>query len=103
MKLCSTTVSFPEDLLFLRKYLGLFIDIGPAMIAKILTHTGKVVHHRLYQLFTHEELADPIEHNYMKAFLQIAVERWVNHLARGQLDPSPGGPPRYSGPTVIYS
>ncbi len=34
---CSTTVSFPEDLLVLRKYLGPSIDIGPTMTAKILT------------------------------------------------------------------
>ncbi len=43
VKFCSTTISFPEDPLVLGKYLGPSIDVGPAMTAKILTPTGKVV------------------------------------------------------------
>ncbi len=45
----STTISFPEDLLVLRKYLGPLIDVGPAMTTKILTPTGKVVHCSIYR------------------------------------------------------
>ncbi len=48
VKFCSTTVSFPEDLLVLGKYLGLSIDICPTMTAKILTPTGEVIHCSMY-------------------------------------------------------
>ncbi len=58
MKLCSTTAFFPEDPLVLGKYLGLSIDIGPTMIAKILTPTGQVVHRSTYRPLTPKELAD---------------------------------------------
>ncbi len=82
----STTISFPEDLLVLGKYLGPSIDIGPTMTAKILTPTGKVVHRSTYRQLTPEEFAYPVEEDCMKAFLQTAEERWGNHLARGQLE-----------------
>ncbi len=48
VKFCSTTISFPEDLLVLGKDLGPSIDVDPTMTAKILTPTGKVVHHNTY-------------------------------------------------------
>ncbi len=60
VKFRSTTVSFPEDLLVLGKFLGLSIDIGPVMTTKILTPTGKVVHRSTYQSLMPEELADPV-------------------------------------------
>ncbi len=69
VKFCSTTVSFPEDPLVLGKYLGLSIDVGPAMTTKILTLTGEVVHCSTYRPLTPEELADPVKQDHMKAFL----------------------------------
>ncbi len=86
VKFCSTTISFPEDLLVLRKYLGLSIDISPAMTTKILTPMGKVVHCSTYRLLMPKELADPVEQDRMNAFLGIAEERWGNCLVRGQLE-----------------
>ncbi len=50
VKFQSTTVSFPEDLLLLGKYLGPSIHVGPAMNAKILTPMGEVVHRSTYRL-----------------------------------------------------
>ncbi len=38
VKFCSSTLSFPEDLLVLGKNLGPLIDVGHAMTAKILNH-----------------------------------------------------------------
>ncbi len=55
VKFCSTTVSVPEDPLVLRNYLGLSIDVGPAMTVKILIPTGKVVHRSTYKLLMPEE------------------------------------------------
>ncbi len=83
VKFCSTTISFPKDLLVPRKYLGPSIDVDPAITAKILTPTGEVVHRSTYRLLMHKELADPVERDCMKAFLQTAKERWGRHLARG--------------------
>ncbi len=56
------------------------------MTAKILTHTGEVVHCSTYRLLTPEKIADLVEQERMKAFLQTAEERWGKHLARGQLE-----------------
>jgi hypothetical protein len=39
-----TTVSFLGDKLVLGRYLGPSIDVGPAMMAKILKANGVVVH-----------------------------------------------------------
>ncbi len=72
VEFCSTTISFPWDPLVLRKYLGPSIDIGPTMTAKILIPTGKVVHCSTYKLIMHEELADPVKLDHMKAFLWMA-------------------------------
>ncbi len=60
VKFHSITVSFPEDLLVLGKYLGLSIDIGPVTTTKILIPTGKVVHPSTYRPLTPEEIADPV-------------------------------------------
>ncbi len=57
----SATVSFHDDLLVLEKYLGQSIDVGPAMTAKILNPTGKVVNHSTCRPHTPEEFADPVE------------------------------------------
>ena len=38
------TVSFPEDKIFLGRYLGLSIDIGPATTVKIMNSNGEVLH-----------------------------------------------------------
>ncbi len=40
----STTIFFPEYLLVFGKYLGPLIDVSPAMVAKVLTTTGKLVY-----------------------------------------------------------
>ena len=42
------TASFPDDVLKLGCYLGPSIDVGPAMIAKILTVNGQVLHRSTY-------------------------------------------------------
>ncbi len=85
MKFCSTTVSFLEDPLVLRKYLGPSTDIGPAMTAKILTPKDAVVHHNTYRLLTPGELADPAKQDGMKTFLQTTEEWWGTCLVRDNL------------------
>ncbi len=72
---CSTTFSFPEDALVLRKYLGSSIDIGPVMTAKILTPMGKVVYCSTYRKITLKKFSDPVEQNNMKAFLWMAEDQ----------------------------
>ncbi len=86
VKSFSTTISFPENPLVLGKYLGPSIGIGPTMTAKILTPTGEVVHCSTYRMLMYKELADPVKQDCMKAFLQMSVEQWGNHLVRGQLE-----------------
>ncbi len=71
VKFRSTTVTFHEYLLVLRKYCGLLINIGPAMTAKSLIPTGKVLHHNTYRLLMPEELAEPVEQDCMNTFLCI--------------------------------
>ncbi len=71
--------------LVLGKYLAPSIDISPTMTPKILTPTGNIVQHSTYRLLMPEELADPVKHDHMKAFLRRAEEQWGTHLVRGQL------------------
>ena len=52
------TVPFPDEVLKLGLYLGSSIDINPAMIAKILTENGQVLHRSNYMPLTPEELLD---------------------------------------------
>ncbi len=73
-------------MLVLRKYLGPSIDVGPAMTAKILTPTGKVVHCSTYRPLSPEELVDPVKQDHMKAFLLMAEEQWGTCLVRRQLE-----------------
>jgi hypothetical protein len=49
---CDTSVSFPGDKLVLGCYLGPNIDVGPAMMAKILKANGVIVHRSTYQSLT---------------------------------------------------
>ena len=42
------TVLFPDDVLKLGHYLGPSINIGPAMMVKILTENGQVLHRSTY-------------------------------------------------------
>ncbi len=86
VKFRSTTVSFPVDQLVLGKYLCPSIDVGPAMTGKILTPTGKVVHHSTCRLLMPKAIADPVKQDLMKAFLRMAEEQWGKHLARRQLE-----------------
>ena len=50
--------SYPDDVLKLGHYLGPRIDVGPAMIAKILTQNGQVSHRSMYRLLTPDEMSD---------------------------------------------
>ncbi len=86
IKVQSTAVSFPEDLLVLTKYLGLSINVGPAMTAKILTPMGNVVHCSMYRPLTFEDPAYPVKKDCKKAILWIAEYWWGSHLAKSQLD-----------------
>ena len=49
---------FPEDVLKLGHYLGSNIDVGPAMMAKILTQNEQVPHRSTYRLLTPDETSD---------------------------------------------
>ncbi len=66
-------ISFPEDQLVLRKYLGQSIYFGPTMTAKILTLMGKVVHCSIYRPLIPEELADPVKQDHMKG---LSTDSW---------------------------
>ncbi len=59
VKFHSTSVSFPEDWLVLRWFLGPSIDVGLAMTAKILIAASDVVHHSMSRSLTPKELAYP--------------------------------------------
>ncbi len=77
VKFCSSTLSFPEDLLVLGKDLGPLIDVDHAMTAKILNHpqsTGKVIHHSTYRPLMPEELTSPVKQDPMNIFLHNAEE-----------------------------
>ncbi len=85
MKFCSTTVSFLEDALLHGKYLGLSIDVGPTMTAKILTPTDKIVHCSTYRPLMPEELVDLVKQDPMKDSLQKGEEWWGTHLVKDNL------------------
>ena len=55
---CNKTAPFPDDVLKLGHYLGLSIDVSPAMTAKILTENGHVLHRSTYRPLTPDELLD---------------------------------------------
>ena len=42
------TAPIPDDMLKLGHYLGPSIDVGQAMMAKILTQSGQVLHRSIY-------------------------------------------------------
>ncbi len=48
------------------------------MTIKILTPMSKVVHCSTYRPLMHKELADPVEQDHMKSFLQMAEDQWGN-------------------------
>ena len=48
----SKLVAFPDENAMLGQYLGVAIDVGPAMTAKILKAIGQVVYHSTYQGLT---------------------------------------------------
>ena len=60
VKYRDNTAPHLQDKLKLGRYLGLSIDIGPAMRAKILKANGQVEHHSTYQGLTPEEIANPV-------------------------------------------
>ena len=45
----------PGDHFTLGKYLGLIIDVGPAMTAKILAQNGQVLHRSTYGVLIQDE------------------------------------------------
>ena len=49
---------FPEDVLKLGHYLGLSIDLDPAMAAKILTQNGQMLHRFMYRPLTPDVASD---------------------------------------------
>ena len=52
------TAPFPDDVLRLGCYLGPSIDVGPAMIAMILTQNRQVLHRSTYRPLTPDDKGD---------------------------------------------
>ncbi len=86
IKLCCATIAFSADPLVLGNYLGPSIDIEPAMTANILTLMDTVIHCCTYKSHIPKELADSVEQDHMKAFLQMAKDWWGSCLAYRQLE-----------------
>ncbi len=66
------TVDYPDECLFLEKYLGPTIDVGPAMTAKILQYNGKIVYRSTYQSLTIKEHANDTVQQDMVTFKETA-------------------------------
>ena len=49
------TAPYPDDYLKLGQYLGLSIDIGPAVTAKTIKENSQVFRRSMYQALTQEE------------------------------------------------
>ena len=49
------TALYPNDHIRLGQYLGLSIDIGPMLMAKIIEKDAQVLHRSPYQALTQEE------------------------------------------------
>ena len=49
------TAPYPHDHFKLGRYLGLSIDIGPALMAKIIKENGQILQRSKYQALTQEE------------------------------------------------
>jgi hypothetical protein len=53
---CDEPVHYPEDNPVLGRVLGIAIDVGPAMTAKLLKHNGEVVYWSTYCGLTYAEV-----------------------------------------------
>jgi hypothetical protein len=51
-------VKYPDENPVLGRFLGIAIDVGPAMTAKILKHNGEVIHWSTYRGLTDAEVVN---------------------------------------------
>ena len=54
-----TLTGYPEPKEVLGQWLGPAIDIGPAMMSKVLKSNGQVIYNSTYRPLTDDEMADP--------------------------------------------
>ena len=55
---CNEPVAFPDENPVLGRFLGIAIDVGPAMTARILKQNGEVIYQSTYRGLTDAEVAN---------------------------------------------
>jgi len=65
-------VSYPENNPVLGRFLGIAVDVGPAMTAKILKKNGQVVHRSTYRGLTESEVANQV-HVKLREDFDVAI------------------------------
>ena len=71
---CNEPVAFPDENPVLGRFLGIAIDVGPAMTAKILKHNVEVVYRYTYCGLTDAEVA-----NHAHIALQEEFDEKIGH------------------------
>ena len=66
-------VSYPDDNLVLGGYLGLTLDVGPAMCAKILKNNGKVVPRSTLRTLNREDIYSPVQKEQRRQFVTSII------------------------------
>ena len=63
-------------MLKLGHYVGPIIDFCPAMMAKILTENGQMLHRSTYRLLTQDESADKDRSDCQEQFMTESMKCW---------------------------
>ncbi len=69
-------VAYPDQNPVLGRFLGVAIDVGPAMTAKILKSNGEVIHRSTYRGLTDEEVTRPAHIALREEFDEMIEEKW---------------------------
>ncbi len=83
---CLGTIDYPDEPLYVGKYLGPTIEVGPAMTTKIIQNNSKVVYRSTYQPLTVEEQIDMTVQQDMLTVRESTKEHQGERLTCAELD-----------------
>ena len=73
----SKLVAYPDENPALGRYLGVAINVGPAMTAKILKANGQVIHRSMYRGLKESEVKNAAHIAQQAEFDASIAEKWV--------------------------
>lgn len=86
--LCSQkNVAFLDDKLLLGKFLGPYINMGPAMMQHVIKANGKVEFCSMVNLLTPKEILNPIIQKGQEHLLFSIYDHWRQHTTVKNLGP----------------